>query len=80
MGQQCYPLANQEEMANMKTEVKGILQIMVNILPIALVVVVNVVFQMILTEVAQIIPLPLNLEGDVDMIDVLNNVNNSSKV
>ena len=60
---------------------------MVDIIPIALVVdvVVPMASQMVvlvvpLMEVAQIVPLPLNLEDDVDMFDILDNMSNSNKV
>ena len=43
-------------------------------------VVVKVVSQMILMEVAQIFPLPLNLEVGIDMIDIVRNISNLNKV
>ena len=43
-------------------------------------VVVMVILQMTLMEVAQIAPFPLNLEGNVDMINVLNNMSNLNNV
>ena len=40
----------------------------------------KVVPQIVFMEVVQIVPLPLNLGHDVDMIDVLNNMSNLNKV
>ena len=41
---------------------------------------VMVVIQIIFMEVAQIIPFPLNLEDDIDMINVLYNMSSLNKV
>ena len=51
---------------------------MLDIIPIDLMVAMvgMVVPLMILMEVAQIVPLPLNLEDDVDMTDILNSMSN----